>query len=427
VPILPRTIALLLATLLASPPTSDPVTRGALWHEESQSALAAANGTDNQLRVEAFSRLHSDFPESSRVLRNVAWAEQRAGNADAAVKALNDYAEMGMTLDSNGPIYKAMASLGLLAKAPRLDRNRSATTNGSKVFSLPDPDLLVEDIAFDAKAGRYLLTSVRKNKIVSCDQSGHCRDVVTSTPDNPLDGMLAIHIDARRNVVWATSSGMPMEQGYRPERKGKSALLKFDLETFRLIKRYEPGDGKEHALGDMTVASNGDAYVSDGLSGDVYVVKHDNDKLTPLVPAGVFVSPQTPALNKSESILYVPDYAEGIAAIQLATGKIQWLRTTTPLALEGIDGLYWTETGLIATQNGTSPERVVRFHFRNESVLDSFKVIEANWPGLGDPTHGVLVGNVFYFIVNSGWDRIGDDESSFRPGTAPEIWKVQID
>ena len=218
-----------------------------------------------------------------------------------------------------------------------------------------------------------------------------------------------------------------MEQGYRPERKGKSALLKFDLEAFRLIKRYEPGDGKEHALGDMTVASNGDAYVSDGLSGDVYVVKHDNDKLTPLVPAGVFVSPQTPALNKSESILYVPDYAEGIAAIQLATGKIQWLRTTTPLALEGIDGLYWTETGLIATQNGTSPERVVRFHFRNESVLDSFKVIEANWPGLGDPTHGVLVGNVFYFIVNSGWDRIGDDESSFRPGTAPEIWKVQID
>jgi hypothetical protein len=30
--------------------------------------------------------------------------------------------------------------------------------------------------------------------------------------------------------------------------------------------------------------------------------------------------------------------------------------------------------------------------------------LEANWKGLGDPTHGVFVDGRFYFIANSGWD-----------------------
>ncbi len=60
------------------------------------------------------------------------------------------------------------------------------------------------------------------------------------------------------------------------------------------------------------------------------------------MPAGVFVSPQTPTLNKTETALYVPDYDEGIAVIELATGKIKWLKTTSPIALDAIDGLYWT-------------------------------------------------------------------------------------
>lgn len=404
---------------------SAPAGRGTLWRQESKIAVAAADGSDSRQRIDAFLNLHSDFPENSRVIRNLAWAEQRAGNSKDAAHYLETYARMGMTLPLAGPIYAVMASSGVLAKVPELDKNRSPITSGRKVFALSDPDLIAEDIAFDAHSRRYLLTSAREKKIVSCDDTGKCKDVVVSSPAVELDGMLAIHVDARRKVLWATTAGMTMQLGFRPERKGKSALLKFDLRTFRLLKRFEPDDGKEHALGDMTVASNGDAYVADGLSGDVYIVKNEGKKLEPLVPAGVFVSPQTPTLNKTETALYVPDYDEGISIIELATGKIKWLKTTAPIALEGIDGLYWTEKGLIATQNGTSPERVVRFHLSGDHI-DGFTVLETNWPGLGDPTHGVIVGDTFFFIVNSGWDRVGDDQSSFRPGAAAEVWKLPI-
>lgn len=415
---------LVLAGLLF-PQSASPDPRASLWRQDSQSAVAAVNGTNNQARVQALSRFHSDFPENSRILRNLAWAEQRAGETASATALLETYAQMGVTLSRGGPIYTAMASAGIIAKVPKLAKNEAEVIEGSKAFVLLDPDLLTEDIAFDPVTSRFLITSVRKKKIVSCDQNGNCRDVVTSGPDLQLDAMMAIHVDSARKLVWATTAGMRIQERFVPDRDGRSALLKFDLTTFRLLKSYEPGEGK-HALGDMTLSSNGDVYVSDGLSGDVYLLKHDGDKLQRLVTPGVFVSPQTPALNQSETALYVPDYAEGLAKIDLATGAVDWIHGTGPLALEGIDGLYWTNGDLVAIQNGTSPERIARFRLRDEATLDGFKVLEANWPGLGDPTHGVIVGSFFYFIVNSGWDRVSDDESNFHSGSPAQIWKIPI-
>jgi hypothetical protein len=420
-----RLTLLLIGTLILTAAPNEEA-RGTRWRLESQAAAATADGKDAKARIEAFSKLHADFPENARVLRNLSWAEQRGGNLASAENSLKQYAAMGMTLEAGGPIYASMLASGLLDKVPEIARNRSVITHGTQVCDVPDPDLLVEDIAFDPLSGRYLLTSVRKRKIVSCDSTGKCRDIVSSSSANELDGMLAIHVDAQRKWLWATTVAMPMEEAFRPERKGESALLKFDLTSFRLLKRYELNDGREHAFGDMTVASNGDAYVSDGAAGDVYVVKHDRNELEPVVSPGVFVSPQTPTLNKSQSLLYVPDYALGIAVIELSTKKVEWIKAAAPVALEGIDGLYWTEAGLIATQNGTLPERVVRFHLREPDVTDSFTVIEANWPGLGDPTHGVGVGGFFYFIVNSGWDRVGEDGKSFRSGSPAQIWRVPL-
>ena len=119
------------------------------------------------------------------------------------------------------------------------------------------------------------------------------------------------------------------------------------------------------------------------------------------------------------------DYVEGIAVIHLKDGAIEWVKGSSPTALEGVDGLYWTKTGLIATQNGTLPERVVHFRLSAENRVGGFEVLEANWPGFGDPTHGVVVGNDFYYIVNSGWDRVGDD-GALAQGTPAAIWKMRI-
>ena len=35
--------------------------------------------------------------------------------------------------------------------------------------------------------------------------------------------------------------------------------------------------------------------------------------------------------------------------------------------------------------------------------------MEVNRPGLGDPTHGVVVGGEYYFLTNTGWSSYDDN------------------
>ncbi|HXN63934.1 MAG TPA: hypothetical protein VN862_01275 [Candidatus Acidoferrales bacterium] len=400
------------------------ILRGELWRQEAQTATQAAQD-GGAAGVSAFVKLHEDFPENARALRNLAWMQQKAGNRDRAVSSLREYAAMGTTLDPQGPIYKLLESAGVLDSVPELKHNGAAVSTGSPVFPLPDPNLLVEDVAFNPATRHLFMTSVHQKKILECDLAGKCEDVIHPLPDMPLHALLAIHIDAPRGILWATTAGMNNEIDFRPEYAGRSSALKFDLHSHRLLRRYEPADARAHALGDMTVASNGDAYISDGESGDVYVIRRDGGELQSLAPAGVFISPQTPALNGDESLLYVPDYVEGIAVINLKDGSIEWMKSTNPVALDGIDGLYWTKTGLLAAQNGTSPKRIVRFRLDAYNRIAGFNVLEANWSGLGDPTHGVIAGDDFYYIVNSGWDR-ADDQGALHEGAPAAIWKMRI-
>jgi hypothetical protein len=73
---------------------------------------------------------------------------------------------------------------------------------------------------------------------------------------------------------------------------------------------------------------------------------------------------------------------------------------------------------LIATQNGTSPERVVTFAMDTaRQQVVSEKIIERATPTLGDPTHGVVVGEDFYYIANAGWDVI-DEHGALKAGAA---------
>ena len=145
---------------------------------------------------------------------------------------------------------------------------------------------------------------------------------------------------------------------------------------------------------------------------------------------GEFPSPQTPALSADEKTLYVPDYLRGIAAMDLATRAVKWLPPAENVALSGIDGLYVFGDSFLAVQNGTAPPRLTRFSLD----LQKQEVLEANWPELGDPTHGVIVGDAFYFIANSGWgeyDQHGKIVWDYavplfgqkpRPGHGPEAF-----
>jgi sugar lactone lactonase YvrE len=233
--------------------------------------------------------------------------------------------------------------------------------------------------------------------------------------------MLAIKVDSGRGLVWATEVAM---QGFvfTPESDwGRSAVLCYDLRNGKLLRRIEGPHGS--ALGDMTLTENGDAIISDGEGGGIYRVLPKRDVLERL-DNGDFISPQTPAMHPDGKHILVPDYVRGIGILELATKQVRWLSMGGRFALNGIDGLYFDRGRLIAVQNGTSPERVVVFTLDAAlTKIVSERVIERSTPTLGDPTHGVIVDDDFYYIANSGWNVV-DEHGNVKPGTEPSAPKV---
>ena len=264
------------------------------------------------------------------------------------------------------------------------------------------------------KTRRFFVSSVRQGKVFTADGREFARTGW---------GAMALRADARRRILWATAGWVPQCEACAADAgdKDKTALFAFDLDSGALKQRIEsplPG-----LLGDMTLGRRGDLYVSEGIHGAILHLKPGGSRLERLDTEGEFPSPQTPALSADERTLYIPDYVRGIAAMRLDTRAVTWLQPAPGIALSGIDGLYVYRGNFIAVQNGTTPERLVRFPLD----LRRQEVLEANTAGLGEPTHGVLVDGDFYFLANSGWGEY-DAKGARKPGAAvySEVRKLRL-
>ena len=348
------------------------------------------------------------------IVYRLAKVEASLGNQAAAMEWLSIFSRMGLQVTDpagDAAFSSIKENADFRAILHRLKAATAPVTESRLFATLPQNDLILEDVTYDSVSGRFFLSSVRHRKIISLTMNGHVEDFV------PEGGwpILALAADSARRSLWATTAAMPEGLGYNPADEGKSALLKFSLVSGKLLKRYELPPGAKHSLGDMTLSEAGDAYVSDSL-GSIYYVDHQRDRIELVFGPGTFLSPQTPALSPDGKKLFVPDYARGISIVNLVTRETKLIEHPPDLSLAGIDGMYLAGRSIVAIQNGTVPERLIRMHLDAElTKVLRWETVEANWRGLGDPTHGVRVGNQFYFIANSGWDV--KPGGTFEPAT----------
>lgn len=369
----------------------------------------------------------SDFLNGSpQSMLQLTSAQAFAGAQDDALRSFSQFVNMGQSSEEtlsaeqfkqlrDSPRYSAMHT-EMLA-------NDSSKLRATQAFALEDAELNPEDIDYDPNNQLFYITSVLKKVILAVTITGQTRVFATSPDAWP---MMALKVDSKRNLLWATEVALDGFVQAPSTDWGRSAVLIYDLKTGKLLHRLE--GPHQAALGDMTLTSKGDAIVSDGEKGGVYRVSREPLTIE-RIDGGDFVSPQTPVMSSDETRILVPDYVRGIGVLDPKSKQVSWIPMEGAHALNGIDGLYLSGSTLIATQNGTSPERVIAFNVDAKiSRVLSETVIERSTPTLGDPTHGVIVGGSFYYIANSGWDTL-DEHGNRKSGTKATpslIMKVRL-
>jgi sugar lactone lactonase YvrE len=375
------------------------------WQVLNHTARQAIESKDYAKLRETLRELKPLMLGNARIIYNLAASDAILGDKPAALRGLRNLAGAGLIYDfaADADFASLRQSSEFAAIVKQVERNKKPISHSTPAFALGDRDLIPEDIAYDSKTQRFFVSSVRKSKIITADGSDFAK---TDWP------VLALRIDSARRILWAATGWVPQCEHCKASDKDKTALLAFDLDSGALKQRIEsPVPG---LLGDMTISRSGEIFVSEGIHGAVLRLRPGAQKLERLDVPGEFPSPQTPGLSADEKTLYVPDYLRGIAAITLSSGAVSWLKPTDDIILSGIDGLYLYHDSFIAVQNGTEPARIVRFSLD----LRKQELLEASTPGLGEPTHGTVIGNTFYFLANTGWDEY-DDQGTKKAGSTP--------
>jgi sugar lactone lactonase YvrE len=422
------------ALLLGLTANATPALTGAEPRQELERAMgearAARDRKDYPALLEASRRIAALAPRSTRALLGLARAEALDNHPAEALAALDRLARMGVVADVVAdPDLKSLAALrGFQAVIDKMRALETPVGRSGVAFTLPEQDLITEGIAHDPRSGAFFVSSVHRRKIVRVGPDGVARDFVTEGRDGLLSA-LSLAVDPVTRMLWAASAALPPMQGFRKEEEGRSFAAAFDLTTGKLVRKIGPPTGvKDPQFGDLTVGPNGTLYVSDPATGRVYVLTKGASQFQVLVDAGTLGSPQGLAATPDGRSLFVADYTQGIARIDLESRKVALL-DGPDVALTGIDGLVLAGDSLVGIQNGIRPHKVLRLRLApDRDRIVEVSTIESGNAHFDEPTLGVIVGKDLYYVANSQWSHVRDDGTLDTARlTKPVILKAPLD
>jgi hypothetical protein len=420
--------AVVLAALVACAPAAAQDTAAvavvaddSTWRQHAEAGEAARTAGDWGAWRYHLVRVREVVGYHPSIVYSLARADARLGRTEDALAWLQTYAATGLTRDvaADSAFLGMREAPGWAALAERIAANARPVASAQPAFTLPDSAFLPEGIAFDPRTQRFFLSSIRSGRILAyAPDGGGFRELVPAGRDGQW-AMLALAVDTASRTLWATTAAIPLYGAYQAADSGRSAVLAYDLDSGALRRRFDAPAAGRHQLGDMTLAPNGDVYVSDADEGAVYRIARGGTELERFATGGL-VSPQGLAVSSDGRRVLVADYVRGLASIERESGEVTWMEVADSTAVSGIDGLVRVGHALIAVQNGVAPKRVVELRMDDgETRITGWRAVESGTPLLTEPTHAVVVGGEVFFIADSGWDRLNSD-GTIRPGMVLE-------
>ncbi len=376
---------------------------------EFAAALAAQKAGDIPGYRAGIERAAERLPDPTRLLYRLAAARLADGDRVGALAALARQIDAGFVRDPRGDAQ--FASLDgdpeLERLMARMDDLAEPVVQSLELFRIAETGALFEGIARHPFDSTYFLSSVHRRKIVRRAENGTTSDLVASG-DHGLAAALGLAVDRERRLLWIVSAGLPQAAGLRDDERDKSALLAVDLDSGELRRKVEAPPGKRW-WNDLVLKRDGTIFVSDSGSASIARIAPDGT-VSPVVENVGLRSPGGLALSEDERLLYVADWTNGLAVVNLAAMQLAWLRPPPGATLLGIDGLRRVGSSLIAIQNGVVPHRITRFELAGDGLsVSSAQVLERAVPGWDEPTLGIVVDGALVYVANSQWPKFGED------------------
>ena len=256
---------------------------------------------------------------------------------------------------------------------------------------------LIEGVASDGRT--IWVSSVIDRTVLACRKI--CRPFARL--DEPLHP-IGMAWDSSRQRLWVAADCPPLPMFKKCD---NGALIALDR-AGRVRMRLTPGGTGFHS-GDVS-ASNGSVFAGDALNGAVYLLKPRARRLATLVAPGVGKSAQGSALDAEGRRLIVADYSQGVASIDVATGKRTLLLRDNGKTLRGIDGIVRCGRRYIGVFNGAQPNELISFTVDG----DRMKLKELySGEALPAPTQLAIQGSKLVIAGDGDWDK------ALKAGEAP--------
>jgi hypothetical protein len=339
------------------------------------------------------------WPESGARVREVLRNAIQSGDRERAALAARQLAAIGGSLtEASQALVAPLIAADLAAQLrPRFAANALPLAASSVETSIPADHHLIEGIAWDAAGNRLFVGSVVDRQLL-VREGDRWRAVPLPAE---VGGVFGMGIDPSRRLLWLTSN--VVDQVPRPETAFRG-LLALDLATLRVVRRLGlPADSQP---GDLAIGPDGTVYASS--RGEVYSARPGADHMEPLFGNSRMTSTQGIFVSADGARVYAADYDRGLGVYDIASRRLYRLRAPQPAMLDGIDGLAGYHGDLIAIQNGTRPNRIIRIRLAPGGlVIAGITVLERNHPAWGEPTLGAIAEGRLLYIANGQWDRYG--------------------
>ncbi len=369
-------------------------------------AVAAYQAKDSPAMLAACESALQLRPDSPRYFYNLAIAQLLTSQPDAALGTLRQLAALGISMsiarsEDLAPLRERPEFAAILnTMAGNLAPHGKLTT----LHELPETAGILEGLAWRESTGDLFVGDVHQRCIWRIGADGR---LVPFSQSEALYGVFGLVVDEARDALWAATSSLPEIAGYSDAIRGRAALAEISLKTGELRRLIPiPDDGREHVLGDLTLAPDGTVYLTDSVAPIIWRLLPDATELEIFCESTTFASLQGIGLIHRGKSLLISDYANGLHVIDLATRKIHSLTPPAHITLLGMDGLLVSNEAIYAVQNGISPQRVVRFTLTPSSdTITDFAVVASGLPGMEDLTLISLVSGRPTFIAGSGWTQ----------------------